>query len=70
VTSGWYSGLHTLFFSRQGGGDVSEISEMKIDQAANERGIDLTPSVWSTSNPGRLRVVGFGNLSESVRSSV
>ena len=45
MTSGWYSGLHTLFFSRQGGGDVSDISEMKIDQAANERGIDLTPSV-------------------------
>ena len=44
MTSGWYSGLHTLFFSRQGGGDVSEISEMKIDQAANERGIDLDPA--------------------------
>lgn len=70
MTSGWYSGLHTLFFSRQGGGDVSDISEMKIDQAANERGIDLTPSVRSTSKPGRPRVGGFGNLSESVRSSV
>jgi hypothetical protein len=69
VTSGSYSGLHKLFFSRQGGGDVSEISAMKIDQAANG-GIDLTPSVWSTSNPGRPRVVGFGSLSESARSSV
>ena len=54
MTSGSYSGLHTLFFSRQGGGDVSEISEMKIDQAANERGIDLDPVLRGLR---RIRVV-------------